>query len=108
MIDLERMAARNEPMPQGLDVAQQMLYQGLRLLYARHREDDVDAETGEQEKAELLRAYEEAKANLELWEAQRKRWVDLAGPAAEFRKAKNNKAAVEAAWKMHEVLYGIR
>ena len=33
MIDLERMAARNEPMPQGLDAAQQMLYQGLRLLY---------------------------------------------------------------------------
>ena len=48
MIDLERMAARNEPMPQGLDAAQQMLYQGLRLLYARHREDDVDAETGKQ------------------------------------------------------------
>ena len=104
MIDLERMAARNEPMPQGLDAAQQMLYQGLRLLDARHREDDVDAETGKQEKAELLRAYEEAKANLELWEAQRKRWVDLAGPAAEFRKHPN----LESAWQMHEILYGFR
>lgn len=104
MIDLERMAARNEPMPQGLDVAQQMLYQGLHLLYARHREGDVDAETGKQEKADLLLAYEEAKANLELWEAQRKRWVDLAGPAAEFRKHPN----LESAWQMHEILYGFR
>lgn len=104
MTDLERMAARNEPMPHGLDAAQQMFYQGLRLLYARHREDDVDAEIGAQEKAELVRAYEAAKADLDLWEAQRKRWVDLAGPAAEFRKHPN----LEYAWQIHEILYGFR
>lgn len=103
-IPFERQAALGEPMPQGLDAAQQMLYQGLRLLYARHREDDVDAETGKQEKAEMLRAYEAAKADLDLWEAQRKRWVDLAGPAAEFRKHPN----LESAWKIHKILYGFR
>ena len=31
-IPFERQAALGEPMPQGLDAAQQMLYQGLRLL----------------------------------------------------------------------------
>lgn len=104
MPEIDKLAAQNAPMPEGLNSAQQMYYQGLCLLYARHREGGIDTDAARREKAELTKAYEKAAFELSLWEAQAKRWADLAGPAAEFRKHPN----LESAWKMHEILYGFR
>ena len=100
---LERQASQNAPMPKGLSGAEQMLYQGLCYLYARHRAGDINPETGKAEKAELMERYEEGRRQEEIWERQQRRWADLAGPAAEFRKTKST----EAAQRMHDILYGL-
>ena len=103
-ISFEKLAARNEPMPEGLNSAQQMYYQGLCFLHARYRAGDITAEEGKQIKAQMVRSYETAAFELNLWENERVRWENLAGAAAEFRK----NPCTDTAWELHRVLYGFR
>jgi len=53
----EQQAKRNEPMPDGLSLTDQMAYQTLAELAARYKKGAVSAEQAKRERAELDRAY---------------------------------------------------
>jgi len=53
----EQQAKRNEPMPEGLSLTDQMAYQTLAELAARYKMGAVSAEQAKRERAELDRAY---------------------------------------------------
>ena len=48
----ERAAMQNDPMPEGLTGAEQILYQGLALLYSRYRSGQLSREQGETQGSE--------------------------------------------------------
>ena len=83
-IPFERQAMKNEPMPEGLSGAEQILYQGLALLYQRYRSGYIDNGYAKREKKELLAAYEAAKFDLGMWEQGRKRMERIVGPVADY------------------------
>ncbi|MCD8127862.1 MAG: hypothetical protein LUD82_10675 [Clostridiales bacterium] len=51
----ERAAMQNDPMPEGLTGAEQVLYQGLALVYARYHAGDIDRQTAQKEKLALMK-----------------------------------------------------
>lgn len=83
-IPFERAAAANEPMPEGLNGAEQILYQALALLYQRYRSGYIDAGYAKREKKELLMAYEAAKFDLSMWEQGRRKLESIVGPVADY------------------------
>ena len=55
----ERSAMRNDPMPEGLDLADQLCYQALALLYARYHSGKITRDQGEKEARLIRRKREE-------------------------------------------------
>ena len=52
--ELERLAIRGEPMPDGLNLTDQWVFQSLSLLYARYRAGFIGRDTGSREKGQIL------------------------------------------------------
>lgn len=52
--ELERLAIRGEPMPDGLNLTDQWFFQSLSLLYARYRAGFIDRAAGSREKGQIL------------------------------------------------------
>lgn len=59
--ELERLAAKSEPLPDGLTLPEQWLYLSLRLLYKEHKAGMVTREQAAKEKRAILDQYELAK-----------------------------------------------
>lgn len=59
--ELERLAAKSEPLPDNLTLPEQWLYLSLRALYREFRAGTITCEQAAQEKAKLLDEYELAK-----------------------------------------------
>lgn len=53
----EKLAQRGEPMPDGLDYPEQVLFQALSLLYARYWLKSISRDEASKEKAKLLDEY---------------------------------------------------
>lgn len=58
ILDYERSAMQNAPMPPGLTFPDQLMYQSLALLYARYRLKLISREQASKEKQQLLREHE--------------------------------------------------
>lgn len=58
VLDYERSAMQNAPMPPGLTFPDQLMYQSLALLYARYRLKLISREQASVEKKQLLREHE--------------------------------------------------
>lgn len=56
---LERLAAKNAPLPDGLDVPQQYMFLSLRSLYALYHASGIDKEQAKQEKTRILDQYKD-------------------------------------------------
>ena len=56
-----RQAMRGEPMPPGLSISDQSMYQGLVRLYERFRDGKITRDQASVEKREMVRALEKAK-----------------------------------------------
>ena len=52
--ELERIAMRGGPMPDGLNLTDQRFFQGISYLYARYRAGFIDREAGSREKGQIL------------------------------------------------------
>lgn len=61
----ERQAFNNEPLPEGLDLADKMYYIGLRCLYAMHSKSLISAELAAEEKKKLSDECLTVKSELE-------------------------------------------
>lgn len=53
-LSYERLAMRNDPMPDGLPLEDQLCYQGLSFLYSRYHSGTIDREQGKKE-ARMIR-----------------------------------------------------
>lgn len=71
----ERSAMRGDPMPAGLSMPDQAMYQGLSFLYARYREGRISREDAAAEKRSMLSEREKML-----------RWEGLSKHSAEFFK----------------------
>ncbi|MCD8160931.1 MAG: hypothetical protein LUE61_07105 [Clostridiales bacterium] len=100
----ERAAMQNDPMPEGLTGAEQVLYQGLALVYARYHAGDIDRPTAQKEKLALMKTYDSIVFDCQLWARTAKLWGKLEGPLQRFRQ----KPTVETAKQAMELLYGVK
>lgn len=64
----EKQAMRGDPMPDGLNYPDQLLYQALALLYARYRMGTVTREQATHEKKQLLEKHRVHQFNWEMGE----------------------------------------
>lgn len=82
----EKQAMRGDPMPDGLNYPDQLLYQALALLYARYRAKNISREQAQKEKRVLLREHETVKYKWSLGE----HWASMLGKTelakSEYRK----------------------
>lgn len=63
----EQMAARGEPMPEGLDLPDQLAYQFLAGLYARIRNGNLSWEQAIIEKGQMTHQYDLTKRKMDHW-----------------------------------------
>lgn len=96
-------AKKNAPIPKGLTGAEQVLYQGLALLYQRYQQGYLSNADAKREKAELIKQYEKLAFDERLWCSSRRMWTALAGASAEFRKH----PTIEGGKKCLDIVYGI-
>lgn len=71
--DIELTAGRNEPMPEGLNAAEQLLYLSLRMLYIQHALGKLDIEQARKEKTRIIKEYETNALMFKCWEESKAR-----------------------------------
>lgn len=98
----EQQAKRNEPMPEGLPIADQAAYQALAALVARYKLGAVNAEQAKKERTEIDKAYgyRAAGDRLNGWTVSLRKRIEAAH--AKFRK----EPTVENAMYLSDVLDG--
>lgn len=73
----EKEAAKGDPMPEGLDIPDQLAFQFLANMYARIRVGSLTREQATKEKGSMTYKYSMAKSILEASSAMGKYWADL-------------------------------
>lgn len=106
VLDYERLAMQNAPMPDGLSSPDQLMYQALCLLYTRYRLKTISREQASNEKRQLLREHEKF---LYRW-AMGDRYVQLVreteGARCEYRKNRTIENADKLLKRVDGVLGG--
>lgn len=64
--EIEQLAVRDEDMPDGLDVGEQLLYITLRTLYSNFRSGAINKERGAREKQQILAAYKQVRLDCDI------------------------------------------
>lgn len=106
--EYERQAARGDPMPDGLSLAEQQTYQAIRYLYAVYRAKRITQAQAAQEKAKMLRELrmmQEKEALVEKsYAKQTAMWKDLETAANRY----GTERTLENADKLIEAIYGVK
>lgn len=98
---IEDLAYQGQEMPQGLNAAQQMLFQSFRRLYAYAKLIHMPQEQGKREKLALLREYEKRSAQVAHMEKTWAMWKQIEAAANRYgteRTLENADAFVEAVY----------
>ena len=103
----ERAAMHNEPMPDGLDLSDQLCYQALAILYARYHSGKITREQGEKEARMIRRKREENIKSNEFGEKCRehsmKLWKDIEQSANAYQRDRT----LENADRLIAAIYGV-
>lgn len=102
---LEYAAMNNEPMPDGLRIYDQMLYQGLAWLYARYHARQISREQGQVEKQKLVVARDRLAREEECIWKYSKYYADTYTALAQASIAYAKERTLENADAMYEALY---
>ena len=106
--EYEREAARGDPMPDGLSLAEQQTYQAIRYLYDVYRAKRITQAQAAQEKAKLLRELRmmhEKEALMEKsYAKQTAMWKDAEAAANKY----GTERTLENADKLIEAIYGVK
>ena len=106
--EYEKPAARGDPMPDGLSLAEQQTYQAIRYLYAVYRAKRVTQEQAAKEKATILRKLKMAQEKEALMDKAHQRaikmWKDLEAAANHY----GTERTIENADKLIEAIYGVK
>lgn len=100
----ERAAMRGDPMPEGLTGAEQILFSGLSLLYARVHMKLMDRDAAKREKVKLVQFYESIRFDCDLWKRMTLLWKELEGPMTRYQQSRT----LEQADRCMEILYGVK
>lgn len=104
---LEYAAMNNEPMPDGLRIYDQMLYQGFAWLYARYHARQISREQGQVEKQKLIvardRLARESESVIRMSQYYAETYKALAQSSIKYAKERT----IEAADAMYEALYSV-
>ena len=103
----ERAAMDNEPMPDGLKLPDQMLYQALAWLYCRYHARQISREQGQIEKRKLYVTYDRLKREAESVTQMSKYYADVYTALAQASSAYAKERTLEHADAMYEALYHI-
>lgn len=101
--EMERIAMRGEPMPEGLTQAKQVYFQGLSLLYARFRDGRISREQGSADKGKMLHecrvreGTERAGSRLAEWHAKLRKDIEWAQIAYQKDRTLENADRLSAA-----------
>lgn len=106
--EYEKPAARGDPMPDGLSLAEQQTYQAIRYLYAVYRAKRITQTQAAQEKATILRklrmVQEKEALMKKSYAKQTATWKDLEAAANRYSLDKT----IENADKLIESIYGVK
>lgn len=100
--ELERLAIKSTPMPEGLSLPEQWLYQAFRLLYKEYNAKIINREQAKIEKMQILKSFESAM----LWYKIYKRSQEIQYKLS-FLLAKMNKSECELCKKVAKIWTGI-
>lgn len=101
---IEDLAYRGEEMPQGLNLAEQMLFQSFRQLYAYAKLTHMPKDQGKREKARLLREFRNRQAQMDHMEKTWAMWRQIEAAGSRFAKERT----VETAEGFYQAVYGCR
>ena len=101
--EMEILANKGARMPEGLNGAEQILFLGLRRLYAYAKISGMSPEEGRQEKSSLLKEF--GKRNLQLARAERtdRMWKEIEAASTRFAKERT----LESAEAFFRAVYGV-
>ena len=106
--EYEREAARGDPMPDGLSLAEQQTYQAIRYLYAVYRAKRITQAQAAQEKAKVLRELRMMQEKETLQQKAYNRsiamWKNLESAANRY----GTERTLENADKLIEAIYGVK
>lgn len=97
LLEFERTAMNGDPMPEGLPLEDQAMFQALSLLYARYRRGEITRDMASGEKGKLLFEYDRRKrmakaaADLAGWHTRVRSEVE--GAQCRYRKERTPEAA---------------
>ena len=102
---LEYAAMNNEPMPDNLDLPDQMLYQGLAWLYARYHARQISREQGQVEKQKLVVARDRLARESESVMKMSQYYAEIYKNLAQASIAYAKERTLEHADAIYETLY---
>lgn len=103
VFEFEKRAMRGDPLPRGMDLADQTAYIALRYLYAQHRAGSLSRDAASQEKREIVRAWEAAKRQCGLSAYSAEFFKVVEWYATDYRKQRT----IEAADKLVDAVDGM-
>ncbi len=105
--EYEQEAARGDPMPAGLSLAEQSAYQAMRSLYALYKRGNISKEAAAKEKAAILGSFWKAKEQEDfmqrILEDNARMWKEIEAAGNRFGRERT----VEAAEAFHKAVYGV-
>lgn len=99
---IEDLAFRGAAMPEGLDMAQQMLFQSFRRLYQYAKLVQMPPEQGKMEKLTILREYDKRAAQVRWMEKTSAMWKDIEAAANRY----GTERTLENADAFFQAVYG--
>lgn len=106
--DLNTMAAKGIPMPDGLALHEVVYYKALTLLYGEYHAGKVDVEEAKKQKRQLMKDYAEAAYTLDMWRHGARLATELnklVSPEADLPK-KSKRELVEIVIRFQTLLNG--
>lgn len=106
--DLNTMAAKGIPMPDGLALYEVVYYKALTLLYGEYHAGRVDVEEAKKQKRQLMKDYAEAAYTLDMWRHGARAAAELnklVSPEADLPK-KSKRELVEIIVRFQALLNG--
>lgn len=105
--DLERIAMRNDPMPDNLSFQDQVLYQGLRYLYRQFKSGTITREQGAKEKKALLLEHSKIAQEVNYITQYSKYYANVYSALGQSATAYAKERTLEHADALYEALYHV-
>jgi hypothetical protein len=101
--EIKNLAVKLQPMPEGLNAAEQLYFVTMRTLSADYRAKRMSAAQARKESLEAKRAFEGNAFNIKLWNHTAQLWKNIEMTAIRFAK----EHTMEAADEFFRTVYGL-